>query len=139
MRTNVRREFTRKTKRLAWERCGGRCEAYRPVPYQTAGGLPYQRLERCGSMLRPGHFVYDHIDPDWFSKDNELDNCQVICDLCDRDKTAKDQGDIAKSKRIIDKGIKALTSRRPLPGGKHDRRKKRIDGTVVERRTGKPL
>lgn len=32
-----------------------------------------------------------------------------------------------------------LKSRRPLPGGKFDAIKKKMDGTVVDRRTGAPL
>jgi 5-methylcytosine-specific restriction enzyme A len=94
-----RREFSKKTKRLAWDRCEGRCE----------GMLPDGR---CNAPLDLGCFHYDHIDPDWFSKDNELANCAVICRPCHTAKTADDVADIAKSKRIQDrqKGIRKRSS-----------------------------
>ncbi len=107
VRTNIgsgrepRREFSRKTKRLAWERCGGQCEMIR-------GGV------RCTAPIDLGRFIYDHIDPTWYSKNNELENAQVICLPCNADKTAADQGNIAKSKRIRDKRIKAKTAKRPF-------------------------
>ena len=120
MRTNVRREFSTKTKREAWERCNGMCEMNR-------NGV------RCGAPIDLGRFIYDHLDPDWYSKDNELENCQVICLPCNREKTAKDQGDIAKSKRIIDKRMKARKPGRAMPGTKASGLRKRMDGTVERR------
>jgi hypothetical protein len=118
---NVRREFSAKTKRQAWERCGGECEYVRD-------GV------RCRAPLDLGRFIYDHFCPDWYSKDNELENCQVICLPCDRDKTAVDQGNIAKSKRIIDKQIKARKPKgRPMAGTKASGLRKKFDGTVERR------
>lgn len=47
---------------------------------------------------------------------------------------------IAKIKRVRQKFIRAtVASRRPLPGGRGDNMKKRMDGTVVDRRTGLPF
>jgi hypothetical protein len=120
--SNVRREFSAKTKRLAWERCNEQCEYIRPDG------------TRCRAPLATGRFIYDHCDPDWYSKDNELENCSVICLPCNREKTAKDQGDIAKSKRIIDKRIKARKPKgRPLMGTKASGFKKKFNGTVERR------
>lgn len=116
----MRHEFSRKTRREAWERCNEQCE-------------------QCSAPLGSGRFEYDHRIPDWMGGSNALINCVVLCLRCHDDKTARDQGHIAKVKRILDKRIKAKTSRNPLPFGKHDRRKKKLDGTVVDRRTGKPL
>lgn len=88
---------------------------------------------RCGAALELGRFHYDHIDPDWFSKNNELENCQVICQACHRDKTARDVHYIAKAKRLQDKRIKALTSKRPMPGSRASGFKKKMNGEVVRR------
>ena len=117
-----RREFSSKTKRLAWERCGGWCEGI------WSSGF------RCGVRLFPGRFTYDHIDPDWYSKDNELENCQVICRECDRKKTAKDQGDIAKSKRIIDRGMGIRRRKgRGFQTNRDGKFRKRMNGTIERR------
>ena len=90
--SSKRREFSVRTKFIAWVRSGGRCEAV--IVYRDGSSA------RCDAKLFPGRFRYDHIDPDWFSKDNSLDNCQVICLECDGRKTPRDQKNVAKSKRI---------------------------------------
>lgn len=45
---------------------------------------------------------------------------------------------LAKGQRQYDLAHDLKVSRDPLPGGKDDPRRKKIDGTVVDRRTGKP-
>jgi 5-methylcytosine-specific restriction endonuclease McrA len=87
----VRREFPAKIKAEAFLRAGGVCE----IPW-------------CDTKLQRGRFTYDHVIPDWTGGKPTLENCQVICRECDRAKTKKDAGNIAKSKRIIrrEMGIK---------------------------------
>jgi 5-methylcytosine-specific restriction protein A len=92
-----RLEFSRRTKRDAFARCKGHCEG-------------------CGFKLREGHFHYDHVKPTgWLEGDATLENCEVLCALCHERKTAREAGDKAKSDRIRDKRIGALTSRRGFP------------------------
>lgn len=113
-----RREFSARTKRLAWERANGFCEGqihYSEPPYYY----------RCNAPIDLGEFHYDHIDPDWFSKDNELENCQVLCRQCHLDKTRLDIKNIAKSKRIMNKRMKAKKKRGGFKGWR------KFDGTVV--------
>src|ERR1700722_4574859 len=75
-----RREFSRTTKRLAWERCGGRCEGWIS---DIVDVLAQKRQPgRCNAPIDIGRFAYDHVDPDWYSKNNELENCQVLCVAC---------------------------------------------------------
>ncbi len=79
-----REEFDKKTRALAFQRCGGKCE-------------------KCEAFLKVGEAEFDHIIPYYFTRDSSLDNCQVLCIPCHRGvgaKTADDQRDIAKSKRI---------------------------------------
>ena len=123
-----RMEFTRATKRQAWRRCNGFCEGVVDVGtdrLRPSYGFTAQR--RCDAPLELGCFHYDHIDPEWFSGCNDLSNCQVLCVPCHREKTADDQTNIAKSKRIRDKRSKALTSWRPF------RQWRKFDGTIVRR------
>lgn len=145
----MRNEFARKTRSAAWGRANGQCEGIVSVEsgkyfcdrytLQTFAGKDRDRFKRCTAPIDLGGFFYDHIDPDWFSGCNDLDNCQVLCDQCNKEKTAKDQGNIAKVKRIRDKRIKAKSSRTPMPFGRNDPRKRKMDGTIVDRRTGKPI
>lgn len=110
----MRHEFTKATKREAAMRCRGNCE-------------------KCGIKLPSGGFHYDHINPDWFSGDNHLDNCQVLCIRCHKEKTStKDQPAIAKTKRILDKerGIRTKSS---FACSKDSKWKQKLNGQVVPR------
>lgn len=117
MANEPRREFSARTKAQAWERANGFCEG---LIIRDNGNMG-----RCDAPIDLGEFHYDHIDPDWYSKDNDLDNCQVLCRQCHIDKTKVDIKHIAKSKRIIRKRIKAKTKKRGFRGWR------KFDGTVV--------
>lgn len=111
----MRQEFPAKIKLAAFERANGRCE-----------------IPGCNAKLHPGRFIYDHRNPDYFGGEPTLENCQVICRECDRDKTNKDASDIAKSRRII-KREAGIRRRRRWGYGRDDRFKKKVTGEVVER------
>jgi 5-methylcytosine-specific restriction endonuclease McrA len=111
----MRREFPAKVKLTAWQRCGGFCE-----------------IEGCEAKLRPGRFTYDHRIPDQMGGEPTLENCQVICRECDRDKTGRDQSDIAKAKRRERKDA-GIRKRSTFPCSRDTRFKKKLDGSVVPR------
>jgi 5-methylcytosine-specific restriction enzyme A len=104
----TRREFPAKVKVAAFERAKGHCE-------------------KCGARLVPGKIRYDHILPDWMGGAPTLENCQAVCTTCDAPKTAADQGDIAKVKRIQAKHIGAKRSTW------RSKWKRKMDGSVVLR------
>ena len=114
----TRRKFTRKTKREAFERCGGRCEG-------------------CGILFRAGiNIEYDHRSPDYFEGPNTLENCQVLCRPCHVLKTGGDMKNIARAERILYKaaGMRGKSLRgRPMPGTKASGIKKKLDGTIIRR------
>lgn len=101
----IRREFSERTKAQAWARCKGRCEC---CSFDLKIGFALMKA-RSGS--RPP-FTFDHRIPDWMGGKNDLANCQVLCWLCDKAKTAGDQKQIAKSKRIIKKNSGRAKSKR---------------------------
>lgn len=121
----MRHEFSRKTKNAAWDRChldGAPC---------CEGILP--NGSRCARFLEVGRVQFDHIDPDWFSANNALANCQVLGRCCYTPKNARDVGHIAKSKRIRDKHRGTFVRRSTLPCGRNSKYKKKITGEVVLR------
>lgn len=78
-----RDEFTAKTKEQAYDRAKGKCEN-----------------KACGLPLQIGKIHYDHIIPCRLGGTNEIKNCQVLCQPCHQEKTAKeDIPRIAKSRR----------------------------------------
>lgn len=119
----VRREFTTKTKRKAWERSGERCEAT-----GDAYGLP--EGVRCNADLNLG-VEYDHEDPDANSKDNSLENCVCACPKCHHWKTNnRDKPLIAKTnhqhdmRRGIEKPYKRKLPSRPMSRPHYDNTKR---------------
>lgn len=124
-----RMEFPNKTKRAAYLRSGGFCECAR-VPM-------LDRPLGCGIALRDGQIRYEHIIPDQIRPDNSLENCAALTVACWRQKTDNyDLPIIAKAKRVADRahGIKRSTSR-PMPGSKASGISKRMDGTIVRRKS----
>ncbi len=109
----MRREFTGKTKEAAFKRADGKCEG-------------------CGAPLVAQRFTYDHRDPDYFSKNNSLENCQVLGWCCDKPKTAKDQADIGRSRRIRRREM-GIKKRSTFACSRQSKWKKKIDGKVVLR------
>lgn len=104
-----RREFSRKTKRQAWDRSGGRCEAVGAI-YGLPAGL------RCIADLMRTGVNYDHVDPDANSKDNSLDNCAAVCPPCHKWKSGKrDVPMIAKTVRQQDAARGIKRTKRPFP------------------------
>jgi 5-methylcytosine-specific restriction protein A len=111
----VRKEFSTRTKALAFQRSNGRCE-------------------ECGTRLQPGRIAFDHRNPDGLTGSNDLSNCSCLCVTCHREKTRNDVRDIAKAKRRHSGHIGAKTSRNPLPGGKLSHWKRKLTGEWVRRR-----
>jgi 5-methylcytosine-specific restriction protein A len=109
-----RREFPAKVRVAAFKRANGRCEG-------------------CGVRLTVGRFIYDHRIPDQIGGEPTLENCQVLGWCCDKPKTAKDQGVIAKVKRIEARHLGANRPRSRLPCGRDSIWKRTIDGRTIRR------
>ena len=111
-----RREFSPKVKGQAFARADGRCE-------------------KCTAYLIAGKYHYDHVTADALGGKPTLANCEVLCTNCHSEKTRKqDVPRIAKKNRQHLKHIGAKApSKRPIPGSKASRWKKRMDGTVERR------
>ena len=125
-----RTEFSAATKRAAWERANGQCE-HRDATHAEGWQV-------CFKRLFPGDIFYDHVIPDALGGDNSLSNCQVLCKAHHDPKTrAEDVPRIAKMKRQRAKHVGAVKSRRSSLS--HPKLKRRMDGQVVSRRTGKPI
>jgi hypothetical protein len=126
-RRRDRREFPSPVKRAAWERC------------KDAAGVP--RCEGCSAPLRPGHYRFDHDKPDAFDGEPTLENCKVKCDCCDFEKTYKqDLPAIAKSNRVTNSFIGAKRAHlRPMPFGRTDRLKQKMNGEIVWRADDQPF
>lgn len=128
-----RREFTAQTKRDAFDRSGGICECHR-IPW-------LRRPNGCAVKLVTGAIFYEHINTDFHSSDNSLNNCAVLTRTCWREKTSQhDLPSIAKTKRVRDlmRGIRQDFNR-PLPGTHRSGIKLPMAGGAFWRDSGKPL
>ena len=93
------------------------------------------QCQRCGWRLSPGtRWDVDHVIPLALGGRDEIDNLQVLCVPCHSGKTReRDVPAIAKTARIRARHLGARQTRRPLPGGRHTRWKRTIDGRVIAR------
>ena len=94
----MRREFAKRVRLDAWERCGGKCE-------------------NCTAKITAtnGPPNYDHILPDALGGEPELSNCQVLCKTCHGGKTTdEDRPRIDKARRGFEKRIGARERRSKL-------------------------
>lgn len=120
----TRREFTRKTRREALKRSGGRCEA---------DDARYGLTERCDADLGYG-VRFDHYLPNEFNGSNHLDNCRSVCVKCHKYATANDIRNIRKADRCRDKHAGTFwKQKRPFPGSRNSKFKKKVSGEVVLR------
>lgn len=102
--------------------------------FQRAEG----RCEVCTRKLMPGDaWQADHIVALVNGGANRESNLRCICDWCHKAKTRADVAEKSRTRRVQAKhaGVKS-TSRTPMPFGRQDRRKRKVDGTVVDRVTG---
>lgn len=94
----MRREFPTKVRLEALARCMGHCE-------------------QCGwKLMDSADYHYDHVAPDGIGGEPTLDNCQVLCRGCHREKTRKiDVPRVAKMKRQRNKNFGIYKPKRPWP------------------------
>jgi 5-methylcytosine-specific restriction endonuclease McrA len=91
----------------------------------------------CGGRISGGQaWEVEHVIPLALGGLDKPQNMRPAHPICHREKTSVDAGDTARAKRREAKHIGAKApSRRPMPGSRASRFKKRMDGTVVRRET----
>lgn len=94
----------------------------------------------CKGAIQPGQaWDVSHEIPLELNGADDDENRRAAHRKCHRTHTATvDIPIIAKAKRNYAKHRGAAVSRQPMRGGRRDTLKKRMDGTVVVRATGKP-
>ena len=109
-----RQEFSKRTKLLAFERAGGRCE-------------------NCTARLQTGSVEYHHDREAIFDGANDLDNCVVVCRGCHRTITSKRAAVIAKSTRIRNKHIGIERQRSSFQTNRDGVWKRKMNGEIIRR------
>lgn len=123
-----RKEFTKKTKRLALERSSGKCEAV-GVLYGLDSG------KRCNGDLGKG-VEFDHVLRASDGGDNDLENCLAVCKQCHAHKTRTfDTPQAAKTKRMSDKarGVSKPTGQLKSRGFSRPEKQPRIDKSAIDK------
>jgi 5-methylcytosine-specific restriction endonuclease McrA len=118
----ARQEFPKSVKSKAAERAKGHCE-------------------QCGKKLRVGEFHYDHRVADGLGGTPTLDNCMVLCLPCHKDKTHLHDNPIMqkadRQRKAVAQGIR--TPKKPMPFGRNSGLKMKMNGEIVDRRTGRVI
>lgn len=114
-----RKEFPKSVKSKAADRANGKCE-------------------QCGKKLRVGEFHYDHRVADGLGGTPTLDNCMVLCLPCHKDKTRLHDNPIMwkadRQRKTVAQGVH--TPKKPMPFGRNSGLKIKMNGQIVDRRTG---
>lgn len=124
-----RNEFTKDTKRQAYERSGGICECHL---------IPHVFPQPCGRPLGEGNTWYEHIEPDRICGLNDLSNCAVLTKTCGRLKSAVYDARIIARVRKREDAARAIRNAPVIPGNRLDPRKRTFYRGVVDRRTNEP-
>ncbi len=99
----MRREFSRATKKAAWERCH---REYYHGPADIINKMPTCEAPGCGAPFFEERPEYHHIIPAAFGGmgDNRLDNCLVVHKRCHKRLTADVTiPQTSKANRILEK------------------------------------
>lgn len=132
MTRHTRSEFNSQTRREALERSNGYCEC----GLLARAGVAGFQITGCGCPIGIGNVWFEHIIPDYISRDDSLSNCAALTKTCGRLKSAMhDLPTVAKTKRQRDRvfGTKSHSSR-PIVGTKRSGWRHKMSGGW-ERRT----
>lgn len=92
------------------------------------------RCHLCGGFIQATQaWELEHVIPLAMGGADDETNWALAHTKCHRTKTVRDLLELGRARRREAKHFGAKRSRNPLPGGRNDKLKKRIDGTVVRR------
>ncbi len=98
------------------------------------------QCHRCKRKLRPGDKWSDeHLEPLWDGGTNDWDNRHISCEWCKPIKDGEETKVRAKRRRTRTKHVlpsEDQGSKRPMPGSRRSKYKRRMDGTVEIRNAG---
>lgn len=112
--TTKRGHLSNRRKLAIWERERGKCMV-------------------CGSKLRVGNFIFEHVRPLELGGSDEDENIRLTCKPCATQKTRDDHSRAAKAKRQKSVTLGFKQSKTPLPAGKASKWKRKLNGQVVPR------
>lgn len=119
LRGQKRTEFPQSVRKAAFARA---C--------QTTG-VPHCEAPGCGKLIRAGHLIFEHVQPDGLGGKPTIDNCKCYCDVCATKKTVEQDNPLmAKADRVLKATFGLKPNRRPMPGSKASGIRKRMNGTV---------
>jgi 5-methylcytosine-specific restriction endonuclease McrA len=132
------------TARAVKEWVGKRPETAAPASVKARIVLSQGGICGCGCGVKLGAsgepIEFDHIQALILGGENREGNLRALRRPCHKNKTRRDVAMKATEARKRNKHLGlAKETRNPIPGSKRSRFKRRIDGTVVDRETGKPI
>lgn len=88
----------------------------------------------CGGKIDGVHEMWDeHVNPLWLNGDNSAENRAPAHVRCARTKTAAEATKRAKGRDVAERHFGAKRSKRPMPFGRRSGKKRKMDGSIVDR------
>lgn len=98
-------------------------------------GIPKCEAKGCGKVIRAGHLIFEHLQPDGLGGEPTMENIAVYCDVCADKKTlTEDNPRMQKADRVLKATFGMKSKGRPMPGSRASGLRKRMNGTVEYRR-----
>jgi 5-methylcytosine-specific restriction endonuclease McrA len=80
-------------------------------------GVPKCEAPGCGRVIRAGHLIFEHVQPDGLGGEPTMANIAVYCDVCADKKTREDDNPrMAKADRVLKRAYGLGKKRRTIPG-----------------------
>jgi hypothetical protein len=78
-------------------------------------GIPKCEAPGCGKVIRAGHLIFEHVQPDGLGGEPTIDNCKCYCDVCADKKTVEeDNPRMAKADRVLKRSYDLMPAKRPI-------------------------
>jgi len=88
-------------------------------------GVPKCEAPGCGKVIRAGHLIFEHVQPDGLGGEPTIDNCKCYCDVCADKKTVEeDNPRMAKADRVLKRSYGLMPAKQKIPSRGFARRQR---------------
>jgi hypothetical protein len=88
-------------------------------------GVPKCEAPGCGKVIRAGHLIFEHVQPDGLGGEPTIDNCKCYCDVCADKKTVEeDNPRMAKADRVLKRSYDLMPAKQKIPSRGFARRQR---------------
>jgi ribosomal protein L34 len=78
-------------------------------------GIPKCEAPGCGKVIRAGHLIFEHLQPDGLGGEPTMANIAVYCDVCaDRKTFTEDNPRMQKADRVLKRSFGLMPAKKKI-------------------------